>query len=106
MNLIILNDTLIHFQSLLASEGAYILSKVLKSLSLEKLSLRLNPIGSDGAISIFMVLEALPIIYLDIAGCSLDESITKMFMQLVVQNKTLWFIDASNNYFGTVCCLQ
>ena len=85
-----------------ASEGAYILSKVLKRLSLEKLSLRLNPIGSDGAASIFMVLAALPIIYLDIAGCSLDELITKIFMQLVVENKTLWFIDLSNNSLGTV----
>ena len=75
---------------------------MLKRLSLEKLSLRLNPIGSDGAASIFMVLAALPIIYLDIAGCSLDELITKIFMQLVVENKTLWFIDLSNNSLGTV----
>lgn len=88
-----------------ASDGAYILSKVLKSLSLEKLILRLNPIGSDGAASIFSVLEFLPITNLDMAGCSLDKTITKLFMQLVVQNKKLWFIDLSNNILGQVSSL-
>ncbi|KAM7363096.1 uncharacterized protein ACRADG_000148 [Cochliomyia hominivorax] len=84
----------------ITSEGVYILSKVLKSLRLETFILRLNPIGSEGAASIFSVLEFLPITYLDLAGCSLDETITKLFMQLIIKNKTLCFIDLSNNKLG------
>ncbi|XP_037827385.1 dynein regulatory complex subunit 5-like [Lucilia sericata] len=84
----------------ITSEGAYYLSKVLKSLSLEKLILRLNPIGSEGAASIFAALDGLPLTDLDMAGCSLDDTITKLFMQLIIQNKTLWSIDISNNCLG------
>ncbi|KNC28146.1 hypothetical protein FF38_04391 [Lucilia cuprina] len=84
----------------ITSEGAYYLSKVLKSLSLEKLILRLNPIGSEGAASIFGSLDDLPLTDLDMAGCSLDDTITKLFMQLIIQNKTLWSIDISNNCLG------
>ena len=69
---------------------------------MEKLILRLNPIGSEGAASIFSALEQLPITNLDMAGCSLDETITKLFMQLVVQNKTLLFVDLSNNWLEEV----
>lgn len=69
---------------------------------MEKLILRLNPIGSEGAASIFSSLEHLPITNLDMSGCSLDETITKLFMQLVVQNKTLLSVDLSNNWLGEV----
>ncbi|KAL9887988.1 uncharacterized protein ACN2A1_010105 [Glossina fuscipes fuscipes] len=84
----------------LSAEGAYILSGVIKDLSLEELILRLNPIGSNGATTIFSILDCLPIKNLDISGCLLTGSITKSFMQLVVTNKSLICIDVSNNVLG------
>uniref|UniRef100_A0A1A9V2K0 Uncharacterized protein n=1 Tax=Glossina austeni TaxID=7395 RepID=A0A1A9V2K0_GLOAU len=88
-----------HSESFTA-EGAYILSGVIKDLSLEELILRLNPIGSNGATTIFSILDCLPIKNLDISGCLLTDSITKSFMQLVVTNKSLICIDVSNNVLG------
>uniref|UniRef100_A0A1B0BF68 Uncharacterized protein n=1 Tax=Glossina palpalis gambiensis TaxID=67801 RepID=A0A1B0BF68_9MUSC len=84
----------------LSAEGAYILSGVIKDLSLEELILRLNPIGSNGATTILSILDCLPIKNLDISGCLLTHSITKSFMQLVVTNKSLICIDISNNVLG------
>ncbi|XP_053949283.1 dynein regulatory complex subunit 5 [Anastrepha ludens] len=84
----------------ITSEGAYVLSRTIKGLSLRKLILRLNPIESDGVATIFSLLQNLPIETLDISGCSICESITKLFMQLIIQNKSLVSIDISNNKLG------
>lgn len=89
-----------HFFS--AEEGAYILSRTLTRVPLEKLVLRLNPIQSDGAAAIFNTLQVMPIRQLDMGSCSISESITRLFMKLICQQTTLIRIDFSNNYVGEV----
>ncbi|XP_017478952.1 PREDICTED: T-complex-associated testis-expressed protein 1, partial [Rhagoletis zephyria] len=84
----------------ITSEGAYVLSRTIKGLSLRKLILRLNPIESDGVAAIFSLMQRMPVEALDISGCSVCPSITKLFMQLLIQNKSLVNIDISNNELG------
>ncbi|XP_004518540.1 T-complex-associated testis-expressed protein 1 [Ceratitis capitata] len=84
----------------ITSEGAYILSRTIKGLSLRKLILRMNPIESDGVAAIFSLLRDLPIETLDISCCSISPTITKLFMQLIIQNKFLVSVDISNNNLG------
>lgn len=85
-----------------AEEGAYTLSRTLVHIPLVRLVLRLNPIQSDGAAAIFHTLQTMPIKELDLASCSITESITKLFMMLICQQKTLLVIDLSNNDLGQV----
>ncbi|XP_050316613.1 dynein regulatory complex subunit 5 [Bactrocera neohumeralis] len=84
----------------ITSEGAYVLSRTMKGVSLRKLILRMNPIQSDGVAAIFSLLCDLPVETLDISGCSICQSITKLFMQLIIKNKALVSIDISNNDLG------
>ncbi|XP_011193467.2 dynein regulatory complex subunit 5 [Zeugodacus cucurbitae] len=84
----------------ISSEGAYVLSCTMKGLSLRKLILRMNPIESDGAAAIFSLLCDLSVEILDISGCSICKSITKLFMQLIIKHKSLVSIDISNNDLG------
>ncbi|XP_013100494.2 uncharacterized protein LOC106082492 [Stomoxys calcitrans] len=86
----------------ITSEGAHTLACLIKSLNLEKISLRLNPIGDEGASAIIGVLDYIPIRNLDISGCSLTSNITNMFMQLITQSETLWYIDVTNNDLGVI----
>ncbi|XP_030374810.1 dynein regulatory complex subunit 5 [Scaptodrosophila lebanonensis] len=84
----------------ITEEGAYILSRTLQHVPLQHLVLRLNPIQSDGAAAIFNTLQVMPIKVLDLGSCSITESITKLFMLLMCQHKTLLEIDLSNNCLG------
>ncbi|XP_017860566.1 PREDICTED: uncharacterized protein LOC108612165 [Drosophila arizonae] len=84
----------------ITEEGAYTLSRTLVHVPLVRLVLRLNPIQSDGAAAIFHTLQTMPIKQLDLASCSITESITKLFMMLICQQKTLLVIDLSNNDLG------
>uniref|UniRef100_A0A1I8NAV2 Leucine Rich repeat protein n=1 Tax=Musca domestica TaxID=7370 RepID=A0A1I8NAV2_MUSDO len=84
----------------ITSEGAYIIARVIKNLHLEKISLRLNPIGSDGAAAIFGILDCLPMRNVDISGCSITDTITLLFVNFLGHNRTLWYIDMSNNELG------
>ncbi|XP_073819424.1 NACHT, LRR and PYD domains-containing protein 3 [Musca autumnalis] len=84
----------------ISSNGAYILARVIKNLNLEKISLRLNPIGSDGAAAIFGILDCLPMRNVDISGCSITDSITLLFINFLRHNRSLWYIDMSNNDLG------
>ncbi|XP_037942913.1 leucine-rich repeat-containing protein 34-like, partial [Teleopsis dalmanni] len=81
----------------ITAEGALLLSRSLRNLKLEKFILRFNPIQSDGAAIIFSLLNYLPIKYLDISCCCICVGITKLFMQLIVENKILRYLDVSNN---------
>ncbi|XP_061387239.1 uncharacterized protein LOC133322224 [Musca vetustissima] len=84
----------------ITSDGAYIIARVVKNLNLEKISLRLNPIGSDGAAAIFGILDCLPMRNVDISGCSITDTITLLFVNFLCHNRTLWYIDMSNNELG------
>ncbi|XP_067614767.1 dynein regulatory complex subunit 5-like [Eurosta solidaginis] len=84
----------------ITSEGAYILSRTIRGHSLRKLILRMNPIESDGAAAIFSLMYVIPVEMIDISGCSICSSITKLFMKLIVTNKSLISIDVSNNDVG------
>ncbi|XP_055850578.1 uncharacterized protein LOC129915137 [Episyrphus balteatus] len=94
--------------NLISPEGAYVLSQALQGRHLEKLFLRLNPIESDGAAAILSVVQHLPLKILDISGCSMTNTITKLLMQFIVQNETILNLDVSNNFleesFGTKIC--
>ncbi|KAH8242587.1 hypothetical protein KR032_000271 [Drosophila birchii] len=84
----------------ITDEGAYILSRTLRNVPLQRLVLRLNPIKSDGAAAIFNTLQFMPIKELDLGTCGITETITKLFMMLVCQHTTLLEIDLSNNSVG------
>ncbi|EDV93787.1 dynein regulatory complex subunit 5 [Drosophila grimshawi] len=84
----------------ITEEGAYTLSRILTNVPLRRLVLRLNPIQSDGAAAIFHTLQMMPIRDLNLGSCSISESITKLFMMLICQHKTLLHIDISNNCLG------
>nr|NP_650641.2 uncharacterized protein Dmel_CG14325 [Drosophila melanogaster]AAF55447.2 uncharacterized protein Dmel_CG14325 [Drosophila melanogaster] len=84
----------------ITEEGAYILSRTLRHVPLEKLVLRLNPIQSDGAAAIFNTLQVMPIKELDLGTCGITETITKLFMMLICQHTSLLEIDLSNNSLG------
>ncbi|KAH8409838.1 hypothetical protein KR222_009400 [Zaprionus bogoriensis] len=84
----------------ITEEGAYILSRTLTRVPLQRLVLRLNPIQSDGAAAIFNTLQLMPIRQLDLGSCGITESITRLFMMLICQQKTLLRIDLSNNCLG------
>lgn len=62
----------------------------------------MNPIESDGVAAIFSLLRDLSVETLDISGCSMCQSIIKLFMQLIIKNKSLVSIDISNNDLGEV----
>lgn len=85
-----------------AEEGAYTLSRTLRHVPLQRLVLRLNPIQSDGAAAIFHTLQLMPIRALNLGSCGISETITKLFMMLICQHKTLCNIDLSNNCLGEV----
>ncbi|SPP83910.1 dynein regulatory complex subunit 5 [Drosophila guanche] len=84
----------------ITEEGAYILSRTLRHVPLQRLVLSLNPIQSDGAAAIFHTLQAMPIKELDLGSCCITETITKLFMMLICQHTTLLCIDISNNALG------
>ncbi|XP_017102928.2 dynein regulatory complex subunit 5 [Drosophila bipectinata] len=84
----------------ITEEGAYILSRTLRHVPLQRLVLRLNPIQSDGAAAIFHTLQLMPIKELDLGTCGISETITKLFMMLICQHNTLLDIDISNNSLG------
>ncbi|KAM8703799.1 hypothetical protein ACLKA7_008433 [Drosophila subpalustris] len=84
----------------ITEEGAYTLSCTLRHVPLQRLVLRLNPIQSDGAAAIFQTLQLMPIRELNLGSCGISETITKLFMMLICQHKTLLNIDLSNNLLG------
>ncbi|KAH8311864.1 hypothetical protein KR044_008318 [Drosophila immigrans] len=84
----------------ITEEGAYTLSCTLRHVPLLRLVLRLNPIQSDGAAAIFHTLQMMPIRELNLGSCGISETITKLFMMLICQHKTLLHIDLSNNCLG------
>uniref|UniRef100_A0A336MCA9 CSON014907 protein n=1 Tax=Culicoides sonorensis TaxID=179676 RepID=A0A336MCA9_CULSO len=91
---------LILTNNFLSSEGALQLAKACRRRNIEKLDIRLNPITSEGAAAIFSVLNEIPIIELNMACCSLDETIGPYIFKAIKENKTLKSLNVSANHLG------
>lgn len=85
-----------------AQKTALYLSKMIRNRRIEHLDVSLNPIGSEGAATIFSVVHKLPIKFLNISACSITETIGKLLLKLLVENKTLFHFNISNNELGNV----
>lgn len=81
--------------------GAYALSKSLFERSLKELSLKLNPIESGGAAPIIAKVVTMPnLTSLNFSGCSLSDTLGKILMKMIIENKTLRNLNLSNNEFS------
>ncbi|CAD7093806.1 unnamed protein product [Hermetia illucens] len=83
-----------------SQKTALYLSKMIRNRRIEHLDISLNPIGSEGAATIFSVVHKLPIKFLNISACSITETIEKLLLKLLVDNKTLFHFNISNNELG------
>jgi hypothetical protein len=91
---------------IIAAQGILQLSDALKKRNIERLDVRLNPIGSDGAAIIFSLIRQQKIKYLSIACCSIDENIEKMLLSALSSHRTLSILDISSNKFNDVSILD
>lgn len=92
--------TLILTNNFLAPEGACELAEILGNRKIEKLDMRLNPITSEGAAAIFAASATVPIKELNLACCSLDETIGPLLIHLIETNKTIKSLNISANRLG------
>lgn len=76
------------------------MAKSLVGKNLRQLSLRLNPIESGGTAPIISAVRLMPNLEsLNLSGCSLSDSIIKMLLKMIIENKTLTHLNLSNNDF-------
>lgn len=76
------------------------MAKCLPGKKLKHLSLKLNPIESGGAAPLISAIRSMSSLRsLNMSGCSLNDSIMKILMKLIIENKTLTSLNLSNNDF-------
>lgn len=92
--------TLILTNNFLSPHGASDLAKILRRRNIQKLDLRLNPITSEGAAALFSIVNGIPIQQLNLACCSLDESIGPLLLKVIEVNQTIKSLNVSANRLG------
>ncbi|KAL1374371.1 hypothetical protein pipiens_018117, partial [Culex pipiens pipiens] len=84
----------------LSAESILFLVHLIRRRPIERLDLRLNPIGNPGAIIILTMMFYLPLKELNLSCCSIDEEIEEYLLMMLRFNKSVKFLDLSSNKLG------
>lgn len=81
----------------ISTEGAMLLSNILRRRKIETLDLKLNPILSDGANEILALAGIIELSVLNISSCSFDETVEEALLFVLRKNKKLRQLNISIN---------
>ncbi|XP_058818319.1 uncharacterized protein LOC131681524 [Topomyia yanbarensis] len=84
----------------LSSESIFDLVHVIRRRPIERLDLRLNPILTEGAVSVLTTIFYLPLKELNLSCCSIDEGIEEYLLMTLRFNTSVKFLDCSSNPLG------